>query len=107
MPQASDSALAQSTSPLPSSSSARRRRNGISLGWISNPSGPVLSALSVVRSRPHIAEASTGAGVTGARRAIWASEPLSPSRCIWVFFSAQSRSSSSRVMTPVRTRCSP
>ena len=62
VPKPSASPVAQSTSPLPSSSSARLRTNGSSLGWISIPSGTVPSALSVVLSRPHIAEASTGAG---------------------------------------------
>ena len=48
-----------------------------------------------------------GAGSTGARLAILARGPASPSRCISAFFSAQSLSSSSREMSPFRTICSP
>ena len=67
------------------------------------------SASSTALSRPHIAEASTGAGSTGARRAIETKGVPSPSfsDCISAFFAAQTASSSSRVTTPSRTSFSP
>ena len=57
-------AVAQSTSPLPASSSARRLRSGISFGCSSKSDGTVLRACSVVRRRAHIADASTTLLVT-------------------------------------------
>ena len=88
---------------------ARLRTNGESFGWISIPSGTLPSARSEALSRPHIAEASTGAGACGARRVIAANGVLgtSPSACIADFCAAQSRSSSSRVTVPSRTSLSP
>ena len=64
------------------------------MGWISKPWGSEPRTLRTVRRRPHMAAASTGGGSTAARRAIRASGPASPSRCISAFFSAQSLSSS-------------
>ena len=73
------------------------------------PSGRLPSARSTVFSRPHIAEASTGAGGCGGRRPIAANGVFasSPSDCISAFFAAQSASSSSFVTAPSRTSFSP
>jgi len=109
VPQASDSAVAQSTSPRPSASSARRLTKGSSLGWISKPSGSVPSAFSTVRSRARMAAGSTSANARGWRRstASKGAAGATPSDDISAFFSAQSLSSSSRVTTPSRTSLAP